>query len=71
MITLVNPWTGRTVDINENDVSQAQLDSIVMLMDDNLREQIHRELAPCSPGEFFARYVELVGPEEGGRLWFS
>lgn len=28
-------------------------------MDDTLREQVHRELAPCTPDEFISRYLEL------------
>jgi len=29
------------------------------LMDDDLREQVHSELAPCSEREFLQRYSEL------------
>lgn len=32
---------------------------IALYMDDDLREQVHAELAPCSPKEFLARYLEL------------
>lgn len=34
-------------------------DAIVNLMDDELREQVHAELAPCSNEEFLTRYLEL------------
>ena len=34
-------------------------EACVMLMDDELREQTHRELAPCSEQEFINRYCEL------------
>lgn len=33
--------------------------AIVNLMDDEKREQVHRELAPCSNEEFLQRYLEL------------
>ena len=31
----------------------------VNLMDNEIREQIHAEMAPCSNEEFLARYIEL------------
>ena len=31
----------------------------VHLMDDDLREQVHTEIAPCTEREFLARYCEL------------
>lgn len=31
----------------------------VNLMDDDIREQVHRELAPCTSEEFLSRYLEL------------
>lgn len=34
-------------------------DACVNLMDDELREQAHRELAPCSEQEFIDRYCQL------------
>ena len=33
--------------------------AIVNLMDDEIREQVHRELSPCTDMEFLRRYVEL------------
>ena len=35
------------------------LDSLARYMDDDLREQAHVELAPCSDLEFLVRYLEL------------
>jgi hypothetical protein len=32
---------------------------IIHYMDDELREQVHNELAPCGDVEFLARYMEL------------
>ena len=34
-------------------------DTIASYMDDDIREQIHGELAPCTEEAFWARYVEL------------
>ena len=35
------------------------MDVIAMYMDDEKREQVHDELAPCTPEEFLRRYIEL------------
>ena len=43
-----------------NEVTQEQMDVIVVLMDDEIRERVHRELAPCTPEAFLKRYCELV-----------
>ena len=34
-------------------------ESIVEMMDDEIREQVHAELAPCTDEEFLERYCEL------------
>lgn len=34
-------------------------DAIAELMNDDIREQVHAELAPCTTEEFLARYLEL------------
>lgn len=33
------------------------MDAVVELMNDELREKLHRELAPCSDQEFFDAYA--------------
>lgn len=33
-----------------------QFESLVILMDDEIREKLHGELAPCSNEEFLKRY---------------
>ena len=33
--------------------------AIVNMMDDEIREQVHMELAPCTDEEFLKRYLEL------------
>lgn len=38
---------------------QEKMDAIAVLMDDETREKVHHELAPCEPIEFLKRYCEL------------
>ena len=38
---------------------QVSLEAAVNLMDDELREQVHEEMAPCTEQEFVERYAEL------------
>lgn len=38
---------------------RASFTAAVNLMDDELREQVHAELAPCTEQEFIERYAEL------------
>lgn len=40
-------------------VENKVMDAIVTLMDDEKREQVHRELAPCTNENFLKRYCEL------------
>lgn len=35
------------------------MDVIVTYMDDEIREQVHGEIAPCANEEFLKRYVKL------------
>ena len=43
----------------EYKLDQELLDTIGTYMDDDKREQVHFELAPCEPEEFLKRYLEL------------
>lgn len=36
-----------------------EMDTIATYMDDEIREQVHAELAPCTEEEFLSRYCEL------------
>ena len=36
------------------------LDTMLNYMDDDTRETVHRELAPCTDVEFLTRYLELA-----------
>ena len=42
-----------------NKLTQELLDTIATYMNDEIREDVHVELAPCTPEEFLRRYVEL------------
>lgn len=43
----------------KNYVTKKELDTIATYMDDDKREEVHLELAPCSPYDFLKRYLEL------------
>lgn len=39
-------------------ITQEDMDNIASYMDDEIREELHAELAPCEPEEFLKRYIE-------------
>lgn len=41
------------------ELTQELMDTIASYMDDEIRETVHFELAPCTPEEFLLRYLEL------------
>lgn len=41
------------------ELTQELMDAIASYMDDDKREYVHFELAPCEPEEFLKRYLEL------------
>lgn len=43
----------------EFELTQKIMDTIASYMDDEIRETVHHELAPCEPEEFLKRYLEL------------
>lgn len=45
--------------IREGLFGEYDFDALVNLMDDELREQVHSEIAPCTDEEFWNRYHEL------------
>lgn len=67
-VALLNPWSRATVYKDISALTQAELDAYARHMDDDLREALTGELAPCSPPQFLAAWVERVGPEEAGRV---
>ena len=40
-------------------LSQSEMDAIVPYMNDEIREKVYFELAPCEPVDFLKRYLEL------------
>lgn len=40
-------------------LTQDLMDVIATYMNDEIREDLHQELAPCNPDEFLTRYLEL------------
>lgn len=40
-------------------LGQELMDTIATYMDDEIREHVHDELAPCEPEEFLRRYLEF------------
>lgn len=49
-------------------MTHQEFEAYVMLMDDDLREQVHAELAPCTDEEFLTRYQELHLAKYGEEL---
>ena len=43
----------------EFEITQKLMDAIAVYMDDEKREKVHFELAPCDPEDFLKRYLEL------------
>jgi len=52
-----------------NGITQEQLDALAGLMDEDLREQVHEELAPCEPMQFLERYCELDEDFAASEAW--
>lgn len=70
-IHVINPWSKVWVEIDPaTDVTPEKLEAMAPLMDDAAREKAHAEY-PDDPAAFWRRYVEIVGPEAAGRVWFS
>lgn len=70
-VSVINPHSGISVRISLDEVTVDKLEALAVLMDDEIREELHMQLAPCSSGEFWAAYVREVGPEKAGAIWFS
>jgi hypothetical protein len=47
---------------------ELDFESAVMHMDDDIREDLHREMAPCTEQEFFTAY-EKAHVEKYGEEW--
>ena len=61
----VNKWVAEmagkdsTMKVYGRPLTQKDLDIMATYMDDEIREAVHAELAPCKPEEFLRRYLEL------------
>lgn len=51
---------GATFCSVEEALRGVQWDVIVNFMDDETRENVHMELAPCTEAEFLTRYLEIA-----------
>jgi hypothetical protein len=58
------------MNMNVINASDNELDfhAAISMMDDDIREQLHRDLAPCSEQEFFTAY-EKAHREKFGEDW--
>lgn len=50
---------GNTFVTPEEAIEKVGFEEIVSWMDDDLREDVHSELEPCTDKEFLKRYLEL------------
>jgi len=48
------------LSVDDIDYVNEDWDNIVSFMDDDAREEVHSELAPCSELEFLKRYLEIA-----------
>lgn len=49
--------------------SEVSFEACVNLMDDDIREELHAELAPCSDQEFLDAYIERHAEKFGGEVF--
>lgn len=49
-------------------MTHSEFEVYVTMMDDEIREQVHAELAPCADEEFLTRYQELHLEKYGAEL---
>jgi hypothetical protein len=60
-ISLDNGHTYMTAQEAMPEIAERGLwDAIVNLMDDDTREAVHNEIAPCTELEFLVRYLEIA-----------
>jgi len=64
--TVANPWTGAMVDIDLDAITTDQFDGYIAAMADDVREELHAAMTPCTPQAFMAAYVAMVGPKIAG-----
>lgn len=52
-------WVTVEEELEYHDSLETRLEAAAEIMDDDLREQVHSELAPCRAEQFLVRYCEL------------
>ena len=60
--------TERVLSVNGMIPTQADLDVIATYMDDDLREALHEDIAPCTPEYFLREYIWRYKDEDPGFL---
>jgi hypothetical protein len=65
-IYLVNPWSGRPRELKKTD--ELNLSLWATMMDNDLRDHLHRQLSPCSDWDFLKAWSELVDTAEVSRI---
>lgn len=63
---IYNPWTSQPVEYDCSKITRQQLQAYAQTMDDDIREAIHNDLAPCTDAEFITEYIDRVGPVDAG-----
>lgn len=51
---------GATYITSEEALEAVSLDALAVYMDDDARERVHMECAPCSDVEYLRRYLEIA-----------
>lgn len=51
------------------DGREVDFDAAVVLMDDEIREELHGEMAPCGDQEFADAYAKAHARKFGGEVW--
>jgi hypothetical protein len=64
-ITIINPFSGATVERDITEITQAQVDAYAQLLDD---ETLYAIEGADTPVEWLEAYVAKVGPTEAGRV---
>ena len=54
---------GHSYTTPEDALQEHSIDTIANYMDDDTREAVYRELAPCTDAEFLTRYLELAAED--------
>jgi hypothetical protein len=70
-IQLQNPWSGTWKTVTNDDLDDEKWEQMAAWMDDEIRERVSDELAPCSKIKFLCRYADYAGIEATSSIYFS